>query len=48
MRLTDEGYFLGKGPTAEDSSLITRWAFRAFGGSGEGDCRDWDRIREWA
>jgi len=45
---TDEGYFLGKGPTAEDSSLIMRWAFRAFGGSGEGDCRDWEKIRAWA
>lgn len=44
----DEGYFLGKGPTAEDSSLIMRWAFRAFGGSGEGDCRDWNAIRSWA
>lgn len=44
----DEGYFLGKGPEAEDTSLIARWAFRAFGGSGEGDCRDWDKIRDWA
>ncbi len=44
----DEGYFLGKGPTAEDSSFIMRWAFRTFGGSGEGDCRDWGEIRSWA
>lgn len=44
----DEGYFLGKGPEAEDTSLIARWAFRAFGGSGVGDCRDWDKIRGWA
>lgn len=43
-----EGYFLGKGPTSEDASLIARWAFRAFGGAGEGDLRDWDKIRDWA
>lgn len=48
VKLSDEGYFLGKGPTAEDSSLIMRWAFKAFGGSGEGDCRDWEQIRAWA
>lgn len=44
---TDEAYFAGVGPTAKDSSLIMRWAFRAFGGGGEGDCRDWDKIRSW-
>ena len=45
---TDEGFFLGKGPDPEDTSLIARWAFRAFGGSGEGDMRDWDKIGAWA
>lgn len=44
----DEGFFLGKGPDPEDTSLIARWAFRAFGGSGEGDMRDWDKIGAWA
>ena len=44
----DEGYFMGKGPSAEDTALVMRWAFRAFGGDGEGDCRDWDAIRTWA
>jgi len=44
----DEGFFLGKGPDPEDTSLIARWAFKAFGGSGEGDMRDWDKIRSWA
>jgi len=44
----DEGFFLGKGPDPDDTSLIARWAFRAFGGSGEGDMRDWDAIRGWA
>lgn len=43
-----EGFFAGKGPSSEDTSLIMRWAFRAFGGGGEGDCRDWDAIRRWA
>lgn len=45
---TDEGFFLGKGPDPEDTSMIARWAFRAFGGSGEGDMRDWDKINGWA
>lgn len=44
----DEGFFLGKGPDPKDTSLIARWAFKAFGGSGEGDMRDWDAIRSWA
>lgn len=48
VKPSDEGFFAGKGPTAEDSSLIARWAFRAFGGDVEGDGRDWDRIRGWA
>lgn len=48
VKPTDEGFFLGKGPDPEDSSLIERWAFKAFGGSGEGDMRDWDRIQAWA
>lgn len=44
----DEGFFLGKGPNPDDTSLIARWAFKAFGGSGEGDMRDWDKISAWA
>lgn len=44
----DEGFFLGKGPDPEDTSLIARWAFKAFGGSGEGDMRDWNKIAAWA
>lgn len=45
---TDEGFFLGKGPDPDDTSFIARWAFKAFGGSGEGDMRDWDKIDGWA
>ena len=43
-----EAAFLGKGPDPKDTTLIARWAFRAFGGSGEGDMRDWDKIGAWA
>ncbi len=43
-----EAFFAGKGPEAAESSLIARWAFKAFGGGGEGDCRDWDAIKGWA
>lgn len=48
VKPADEGFFLGKGPDPEDTSLIARWAFKAFGGSGEGDMRDWDKIDAWA
>jgi len=43
-----EGFFLGKGPAADDTSFIARWAFKAFGGTAEGDARDWAKIRTWA
>jgi len=43
-----EAFFAGKGPDKAETSLIARWAFKAFGGGGEGDCRDWDAIRGWA
>ncbi|MDI6900908.1 MAG: flavodoxin domain-containing protein [Anaerosomatales bacterium] len=45
---TGEGYLLGKGPSEDDTSLVMRWAFKAFGGTAEGDARDWDAIRAWA
>jgi len=48
VKPVDEGFFLGKGPDPKDTSLIARWAFKAFGGSGEGDMRDWAKIRSWA
>jgi menaquinone-dependent protoporphyrinogen oxidase len=44
----EEGYFAGKGPSAEDASAPMRWLFKAFGGDVEGDGRDWAKIREWA
>ncbi len=36
-----------KGPD-EDTNFLLKWAFRVFGGAGEGDCRDWDAIAAWA
>jgi len=48
VKPVDEGFFLGKGPSADDSSLVERWAFKAFGGTAEGDARDWDKIATWA
>jgi len=48
VTLAAEGFFLGKGPADDDSSLIARWAFKAFGGTAEGDARDWDKIKAWA
>lgn len=47
VRLVDEGFFLGKGPD-EDANFVLSWAFKAFGGAGEGDCRDWEAISKWA
>jgi menaquinone-dependent protoporphyrinogen IX oxidase len=34
--------------TDDDTSLIARWACSLFGGSAEGDMRDWDTIHAWA
>lgn len=48
VNLVDEGYFLGVGPTKDDTGAFARWAFKTFGGTAEGDSRDWDAIREWA
>jgi len=48
VRPVDEAFFAGVGPDARNTSLIARWAFRAFGGGGEGDLRNWDAIRAWA
>lgn len=47
FRPVDEGFFMGKGPE-EDVNFVMKWAFRAFGGAGEGDCRDWGLISGWA
>lgn len=44
VKLADEGYFLGK---LDDMGAIARFAFKAFGGAGEGDMRDWAKIRAW-
>lgn len=48
VNVAEEAFFLGRGPTAEEAGWVMRWAFKAFGGAGEGDLRDWDAIRGWA
>ena len=48
IRPVDEAFFLGIGPDPQKDSWLARWFFRRFGGAGEGDCRDWAKIREWA
>jgi len=48
VKLKAEGFFLGKGPSREDTFFLARWAFKAFGGTAEGDARDWGAIRGWA
>lgn len=48
VKPADEAFFLGQGPTADDTSLIARWAYELFGGSAEGDMHDWGKIRAWA
>lgn len=45
VKLAGEGFFLGK---IDEMGAIARFAFKAFGGAGEGDMRDWDAIRDWA
>jgi menaquinone-dependent protoporphyrinogen oxidase len=45
LKLTAEGYFLGD---VGEMGGIAKFAFKAFGGAGEGDMRDWDKIRKWA
>jgi menaquinone-dependent protoporphyrinogen oxidase len=48
VRPVDEAFFLGIGADPKKDSWLKRWMFRRFGGAGEGDCRDWQKIREWA
>ena len=47
IRPVDEAFFLGIGPDPKKDSWLARWFFRRFGGAGEGDCRDWEKIRRW-
>ncbi len=43
-----EAYFAGLCGKPEDTSAIMRWFARTFMDSGEGDCRDFSKIRAWA
>ena len=31
-----------------DTGAVARWMFKVFGGTAEGDSRDWVAIRNWA
>jgi menaquinone-dependent protoporphyrinogen oxidase len=43
-----EAWFLGQGLDPNDTNVISRWAYKLFGGAGEGDLRDWEKINAWA
>jgi menaquinone-dependent protoporphyrinogen oxidase len=43
-----EAFFAGIGLDPGEKNKIIRWMYFAFGGGGEGDMRDWDKIRGWA
>ncbi len=44
----DEAYFAGMGMNPDEEPAIVRWFYRTFEIGGEGDCRDWEKIRSWA
>lgn len=44
----DEGFFAGVGMNPDETPGIVRWVYRTFKIGGEGDCRDWGKIRGWA
>jgi menaquinone-dependent protoporphyrinogen oxidase len=48
LQTVDEAFLIGMGPDPARDPWLSRWLFRRFGGAGEGDCRDWDKIRVWA
>ena len=43
-----EAWFPGKGMDPKETARFVRWMARTFFGGGEGDLRDWTRIRAWA
>lgn len=44
----DEAFFAGVGMDPDEQPGIVRWVYRTFKIGGEGDCREWDKIRGWA
>ncbi len=48
VRPDAEAFFAGVGMNADEVSAVVRWAYRTFKIGGEGDCRDWTKIRGWA
>lgn len=43
-----EAWFPGMGMKPEETPGFARWMARTFFGGGEGDLRDWTKIRGWA
>lgn len=47
VRPVEEAFFAGLGMVLQDASWLERWMYRAFKIGPEGDCRDWNKIRDW-
>ena len=44
---SEEAFFAGQGLMAEEQSMLVVWACRALNIIPEGDCRDWEKIKDW-
>ena len=43
----EEAFFAGQGLMPEEQSMLIVWACRALKIIPEGDCRDWEKIKDW-
>jgi len=48
VKAVDEAFFAGMGMNPDEQPGFVRWIYRTFKIGGEGDCRDWEKIRGWA
>lgn len=48
VKAQNEAWFAGVGMNPEKDSRFMRWMVRTLFKGGEGDCRDWSKIRTWA
>lgn len=48
VKAQDEAWFPGKGIDPQETAGFVRWIARTLFGGGEGDLRDWTKIRAWA
>jgi menaquinone-dependent protoporphyrinogen oxidase len=44
---TEEAFFAGRGLMPEEQSMLVVWACRVLKIIPEGDCRDWEKIKDW-